>query len=486
MLNWYDKKAIGTKISLTLGMILIVLSIVNTIWVAKQQEDQAIEGAKAFALGVAETALSSLNTMMVTGYIDERAVFLKLLKETTSGLNEIRVFRSHSVTNQYGIGEEGEQPLDNAERDVLAQGIPLFSIVEKRGERELRAIIPFLISEDRGGIDCTGCHNGVVGDVNGAINMYVSLAETEKTISENTNSLIMFYSLELILALLLLSLLISRNLNRVLCTVSQHLHINSEQVSIVANQILDASNQLSASATQQAASIEETSATLEQIAEISKESSKIASTSKNSIEVTRKIVSGGMTVMNATVASMESISKSADETSKVVKVIEEIAFQTNLLALNAAVEAARAGEQGKGFAVVAEEVRNLAQRSATAAQETGKLIEESRRKSKEGETLVHDVAKQLSQISESVQGLGDAIEKMALASNEQSNGVDEINVAIRQIDKVTQVIAANSETAAASVENLTQQTESLFNAVVELDEIVRGRDGQPICDNDVF
>ena len=177
-------------------------------------------------------------------------------------------------------------------------------------------------------------------------------------------------------------------------------------------------------------------------------------------------------------AAIQEVTKSSEETGTIVKSIDEIAFQTNLLALNAAVEAARAGEAGAGFAVVADEVRNLAQRSAVAAKETAGKIEGAITKTALGVQLSDKVAKTLQEIVTKARQVDELVAEVANASKEQTQGIDQLNTAIGQIDKVTQSNAANAEESASAAEEMSAQTEALKEAVAELLALVNGSNGQ--------
>ena len=242
------------------------------------------------------------------------------------------------------------------------------------------------------------------------------------------------------------------------------------------------SSRLADGASQQAASLEETSASLEEMSSMTKRNAEAAQNARQIAGAARTVVDNGAASMARMVAAMDGIKASSAEIAKIIKTIDEIAFQTNILALNAAVEAARAGEAGAGFAVVAEEVRELAQRSAAAARETAGKIDAALQKSDEGARIGTEVSGVLKQMVEQVRRMEALVAEIANASGEQSQGIDQVNKAVSEMDKVTQANAATAEESASAAEELTGQARQLQHLVADLRQLVgaqAGGEGEP-------
>jgi len=270
-----------------------------------------------------------------------------------------------------------------------------------------------------------------------------------------------------------LSLSITRPINRIIGELSS----GAEQVSAAAGQVSSASQSSAQGASEQASSLEETSAALEEMSSMSKTNAENAEKANSLMGQTTQVVGQAQTGMQQTSDAMTKINEASAKIAKIIKVIEEIAFQTNLLALNAAVEAARAGDHGKGFAVVADEVRNLAQRSAQAANETAQLISDTIDRVKKGTELNVELEKSFVKVNDSANQVAGLVEQITSASKDQAKGVDQINSAMTQMDKVVQQSAAGAEESAAASEELASQSQVLQQTVNQLSALVGGHQG---------
>ncbi len=260
------------------------------------------------------------------------------------------------------------------------------------------------------------------------------------------------------------------------------------QVAAGSKQIADSSQMLSQSTTEQASSVEELTAVMNVIAEQTKKNAVNAKDASELAMAVKEDAVEGNGQMKEMLRSMDEISSASTNISKIIKVIDEIAFQTNILALNAAVEAARAGQHGKGFAVVADEVRSLAGRSAQAAKETTVLIEGTVKKTENGMNIAKDTAEALSKIVDGVTKATDLVSEIAASSNEQATGISQVNQGVLQISQVVQTNSATSQQSAASSQELSSQADTL-NDIVSRFRIRKNGDaksGYESIDNEII
>ena len=267
---------------------------------------------------------------------------------------------------------------------------------------------------------------------------------------------------------------IIRQISSTLRQIAGEMADGADQVAAAASQVSSSSQSLAQGSSEQAASIEETSASSEEINSMARKNAENSNAAAGNMTEDSQRVEEANRNLAQMVVSMNEINASSDKISKIIKVIDEIAFQTNILALNAAVEAARAGEAGMGFAVVADEVRNLAQRCAQAAKDTAGLIEESIAKSNDGKTKLDQVATAVGSITDVANKVKTLVDEVKLGSEEQARGIEQVAKAITQMEKVTQTTAANAEESASASEQLSAQSDTLRAIVARLNGMVGG------------
>ncbi|MEA1973100.1 MAG: methyl-accepting chemotaxis protein, partial [Candidatus Cloacimonadota bacterium] len=263
-----------------------------------------------------------------------------------------------------------------------------------------------------------------------------------------------------------------QNINRALQNMDSALsQVNDSvsQISSASDQITSGSQELAQGSSEQASSLEEIASSLEEMKNLTEENVAKSDKGNATTKGAMKDVDTGNEQMILMKESIDKIVKSSDETSKILKTLDEIAFQTNLLALNAAVEAAHAGEAGKGFAVVAEEVKNLALRSAEAAKSTGVLIEESKKNSEYGVKIVENVGIAFDKIKNNFEDVSVIVNDISEASSQQYEGIKQINAAVEQLNEVTQQNAANAEESASISEEFNSQATELNDLIQEFD-----------------
>jgi methyl-accepting chemotaxis protein len=269
--------------------------------------------------------------------------------------------------------------------------------------------------------------------------------------------------------------LVTRSITKPVNLIVAGLTEGSSQVAAASIQLTASAQQLSQGSAEQASSIEETSSTLQESSSMLQQNTATTIQAAQLSEQANQSANKGSNEMLEMVNSIQEIKKSSGQISRIIKVIDDIAFQTNILALNAAIEAARAGEAGMGFAVVAEEVRNLAQRSAQAAKDTTAIIETNIELSNKGVSVSERVYGALKEITAQSKKVSELMDEIAAASQEQAQGVEQVNKAMGQMEKVTQQNAANAEESASAAEELNAQAESMHRIVQELSELANGQ-----------
>jgi methyl-accepting chemotaxis protein len=301
------------------------------------------------------------------------------------------------------------------------------------------------------------------------------LLEREKANAASAHAVVQALTLGM-LALSVLSgagvIIVIRRIIRELRRTVTELDQGAVQVASAAGQVASSSQSLAQGSSEQAASLEETSASSEEINSVARRNSETSRAAVNLVGNAQQQFVSTEKSLDQMVGAMDEINQSSEKISKIIKVIDEVAFQTNILALNAAVEAARAGEAGMGFAVVADEVRNLAQRCAQAAKDTASLIEESISKSHGGREKVDQVASAIRSVTRDSGKIKDLIEEVSSSSGEQSLGIEQVSKAILEMQQVTQRVAASAEESAAASQELTAQSASLKHVAERLSVMV--------------
>ena len=496
---------IWVQLLLTVAAALLLVWTAVVIWQGYVSRASALKQAEDYSLSMHDAAMAGLTGMMVTGTVAQRGVFLDQLKQLGS-VRDVRVLRGKGVSDTFGPGDAGDAKPDALEAQVLASGKAVLQVEASGNSEFLRAVRPALAQKDYLGKNCLMCHQVPEGTVLGVVSMKISLDHVNQDLAAQRVKSILAALFTSIPVLLLIYPFIrrvvtqplesgvaaareissgnltqdiavtSRNeigeLQSALKEMTESLQRIVREVRVGTDSIFSASSDIASGNADLSSRTELQAANLERIAdsmrELTETVSRNAGHAQHANQLTRSAsdvaVAGGQVVAQV-VDTMESINTSSRRIVDIISVIDGIAFQTNILALNAAVEAARAGEQGRGFAVVAGEVRSLAQRSASAAQEIKTLIGDSVHRVEAGSALVHQAGGTMKEIVDSIHRVSEIMGQIASASTEQTDGIGRVNGAISEMNNMTQQNAAMVEQAAAAAASLQEQASRLEDMV---------------------
>jgi len=497
---------IWVQLLVIIGAALLVVWSGIIVWQNHVYRETTIGQARGFSLSMHEATMAGLTGMMVTGTVDQRAVFLDQLKQLNA-IRDVRVIRGEGVTKVFGAGnaKDAANP-DALEQQVLRSGKEIIQVESDSKGEYLRAVRPALALKNYLGKNCISCHQVAENTVLGVVSMKISLDEANTIIADQRIKSIFAAILSCIPVLLLIypfirkvvtqpleagakvihgiaagdltqridikstneigkMLLGLKDMNDSLVRIVGEVRSGTETIATASSQIAAGNLDLSSRTEQQASALEKTASSMEELTSTVKQNAENARQANQLAASASNVAVKGGAVVSQVVDTMYSINESSRKIVDIIGVIDGIAFQTNILALNAAVEAARAGEQGRGFAVVATEVRSLAQRSASAAKEIKALIDDSVHKVDQGSRLVDQAGATMEEIVSSVKRVADIMSEITAASQEQSDGIEQVNQAIGQMDEMTQQNAALVEQAAAAALSMQGQAASLAQAV---------------------
>ena len=490
----------------TIGLALVVVWTGVIFWQGHVYRQSALAQAEDFSLSMHNATMAGLTGMMVTGTVAQRDVYLDQVKQLGT-IQDVRVLRGEAIIKVFGPGyaTDDGQP-DAAEQQVLRTGKPFIEVQSTATGEYLRTVRPMLALENSLGKNCISCHQVPVNTVLGAVSMKVSLDQVNAGLADQRMKSIFIAVITCIPVLMLIYPFIRKVVTQPLASgvqvargiaagdLTQRIEVsstneigelqqalkdmNASLVRIVgqvrqgtdtiysaSRDIASGNLDLSSRTELQAQALEKTALSMQELTDTVNQNADHARQANQLVQSASAVAVKGGAVVSQVVVTMESIDAASRKIVDIIGVIDGIAFQTNILALNAAVEAARAGEQGRGFAVVATEVRSLAQRSAEAAKEIKSLIGDSVQQADAGTALVHQAGTTMAEIVESIKQVTHIMGDIVVASAGQTDGISRVNVAISEMNSVTQQNAALVEQAAAGAQSLQDQAEHLEGVV---------------------
>lgn len=470
---------IGTKIKVGFGSLVILAVMIGTFgfWRTTQ-----------VAVGVMDLETTHLPLTILVGEVTETAVSQELamlmyaLHKENRYLDHFRELDAAEDNNFKKITD-----LINKDEYLVEQNwigkVEQMAVAHDLFVTEAKKLGEAVAANDQAAIDtladameqATTVFKKTVADF-GAVNTEEAKAVAGEALAQSKNSetIMAALSVGVLIFGVIYAITLIRQITIPLHRAISEINMGAVQIAEASRQIAESSQVLAEGASEQAASLEESSSALEEVTSMAKQNAENAGQANVLMQETGKVVLEANNSMADLTKAMANVNSASEDTFKIIKTIDEIAFQTNLLALNAAVEAARAGEAGAGFAVVADEVRNLAMRAAEAAKSTSTLIEGTVKQVQESTTLLTATNSAFASVSDKSNKVSHLINEIASASQEQSHGVDQINNAVTEMDSVTQQNAASAEESASASEELSAQSEAMENAIEVVAAMVGG------------
>lgn len=461
------KFGLRTRTTIAIGVPLAVLLTIGAIvlaWLTRERfNEQTIESTRS----TAESVALAMKAFGITG--ETKGTDILIADLSKSGLYEdVHAVRSPACEKDFGI-RVGTEIRDESDRQAIATGEPV--VLNDRINHRIRLVYPLKADKS-----CAECHGAASdGMVLGAASATISTRTADAALAAIVTAIIGVFVCVIVSATGILGLLVTRFVVRPIRSIASKLHEGAEYLSTMSGQVAATSQSMAAGATEQASSLQETAASLEDVTTTTKTSAESAATAHQLADRASGAGNHGKTAMQDLNNAIHDIQKSSEETARIIRVINEIAFQTNLLALNAAVEAARAGDAGKGFAVVANEVRTLAQRSAEAARNTSSLLKASQSSADAGVNAAESFATVIDEIITGINEVKRIVSNVAEVNRDQAEKITTINSAIAQIDQVTQQSASGAEESSAASVELAEQAQSLRHSVSLLEDILEGQ-----------